>query len=151
MQLSERCALLSTLDGARIAAVKAALTQKVTLIQGPPGTGKTHVGLQIVRVILANTKHKDAAARPGAAGEVPEDDDDNRGADKPVVGPLICLCFTNHALDQFRTELQRVEITNIVRIGGGCKKPELEACGLRTLSKATVTGNRTDKHLAGLI
>lgn len=78
--------------------------QEVALIQGPPGTGKTYVGVQIAKLLLHNTVHK---AGVNAGG-------------KPVIGPLLCVCYTNHALDQFLMELRQAGITNMVRVGAGC-------------------------------
>jgi superfamily II DNA or RNA helicase len=43
----------------------------VALIQGPPGTGKTFVGVEACRAILAQNER------------------------------ILCICYTNHALDQF--------------------------------------------------
>ena len=57
-------------------------------MQGPPGTGKTFVGVKIVQLLLSNTTR--AAAAP---------DGDAR---KPSIGPILCVCYTNHALDQAR-------------------------------------------------
>ncbi len=69
---------------------------------GPPGTGKTYVGVQIAKLLLHNTAPKAA----GAEG-------------KPIIGPLLCVCYTNHALDQFLEELRVAGIKQIVRVGGG--------------------------------
>ena len=46
------------------------------IITGPPGTGKTVVGVQLMKVLLANK-------------------------DRTEIGPILTICFTNHALDQF--------------------------------------------------
>ena len=78
---------------------------------GPPGTGKTYVGVQIAKLLLHNTSPVPGG---GAVG-------------KPVIGPLLCVCYTNHALDQFLMELQQAGITNMVRIGAGCV-PCLQLC-----------------------
>jgi hypothetical protein len=45
--------------------------------------------------------------------------------------PVLCVCYTNHALDQFLESLLDVGIDSIVRIGGGCKTKRLEECNLR--------------------
>jgi hypothetical protein len=77
----------------------------VSFRPGPPGTGKTHVGLQIVRVILANTRHSDTDDENNAAvdAETVDEHPAAAAAKKPVIGPVICLCYTNHALDQVRS------------------------------------------------
>jgi hypothetical protein len=45
---------MTTLDSGQSEALIAALTREFSLIQGPPGTGKSYVGVQIMRVLLAN-------------------------------------------------------------------------------------------------
>ncbi len=64
------------LDVAQAAAVRLALSSELALIQGPPGTGKTFLGVLIAKVLLQN--------RPQAER-----------------GPILTVCYTNHALDQF--------------------------------------------------
>ncbi len=59
-------------DERQYQAARDALSQKLTIIQGPPGTGKTFVGVQIVKSILQQTKHR-----------------------------ILVMCYTNHALDSF--------------------------------------------------
>ena len=67
------------LNESQLEAIKMALTQKVSVIQGPPGTGKTYIGMKIVQALLTN-RHV-------------WDPDRN--------SPLLVVCYTNHALDQF--------------------------------------------------
>ena len=64
------------LDQSQLDAIQMALTQEIAVIQGPPGTGKTYIGIKIVQTILEN---KDKTGRH----------------------PILVLCYTNHALDQF--------------------------------------------------
>ncbi|KAI4599940.1 hypothetical protein KJ359_001676 [Pestalotiopsis sp. 9143b] len=71
---------------------------------------KSYVGVQIVRVLLENKK---AAA----------------------LGPILIICYTNHALDQFLKHLLDVGINKIIRIGGRSTEPELEGKNLRVVSK----------------
>jgi hypothetical protein len=66
------------LDPSQLAALKHSLTNEVALIQGPPGTGKTFVGLKVTQAILENTR---VAGRRRT--------------------PILVMCYTNHALDQF--------------------------------------------------
>ena len=42
------------LDSSQAKALKSAVTNELSVIQGPPGTGKTHVGLVIMKLLLAN-------------------------------------------------------------------------------------------------
>jgi hypothetical protein len=70
------------LDPSQADALYAALTRKLVVIQGPPGTGKTFLGLKIVQTLLINKQYW-----------VP--------MGKPQPTPILVICYTNHALDQF--------------------------------------------------
>ncbi|CAM9981979.1 unnamed protein product, partial [Ectocarpus sp. 13 AM-2016] len=72
----------TTLDQAQLEALRAALSKEVALIQGPPGTGKTFVGAKVVRLLLTNRRMLSHWR-----------------------GPIMCVCLTNHALDQFLCDL----------------------------------------------
>ena len=101
------------LDSSQLDALKMALTKEVSVIQGPPGTGKTFIGLKIVEAFLRNRSVWDR----------------NKEA------PILVVCYTNHALDQFLEGIQSICIEghtpNIVRIGGRCKSERLADCILR--------------------
>jgi hypothetical protein len=60
--------------------------------------GKTYVGVQLVVALLANTQ-------TGPFDNLHLVLDDLLGADKPAVGPLLVVCYTNHALDAFLEDL----------------------------------------------
>ena len=93
------------LNGSQHEALIKALTQKVMLIQGPPGTGKTFLGLRVVSTLLMNPH-----AWRGVGSEA---------------SPILIVCYTNHALDQFLVGL--LDTTKeIVRLGGRCKDTRLE-------------------------
>ena len=64
------------LDQSQLKAIQSALKQEIAVIQGPPGTGKTYIGIKIVQTLLENRK---------SVGNL----------------PILVLCYTNHALDQF--------------------------------------------------
>ena len=51
------------------------------------------------------------------------------------LGPILCVCFTNHALDQFLLGLVDAGIENIVRVGGNSKTERLAPYNLRNLHK----------------
>ena len=107
------------LDCSQMKALQAALTQEISVIQGPPGTGKTYVGLKIVKAFLANKKVWDP----------------NKTT------PILVVCYTNHALDQFlegiRTDTIEGKHPNVTRIGGRCKSEILQDCTLfEKVSKA---------------
>jgi len=102
-----------TLDKSQLEAVHMALTQELSLIQGPPGTGKTYIGLKIVEALLQNKPIWDLRAE----------------------SPILVVCYTNHALDQFLEGIMqfgRKEL-KIVRIGGRSKSKEMEPCMLRNI------------------
>ena len=74
------------LDPSQREAMRVALSKRVALIQGPPGTGKTHVGAMVCDAIARRSKET-----------------------------ILCVCYTNHALDQFLESLLDKGITDIVR------------------------------------
>ena len=101
------------LDASQLRAFHAALTQEVSVIQGPPGTGKTFIGLKVVEALVANQRRS-----------------------RTSNFPILVLCYTNHALDQFLEGILQIKTPenkelNIVRIGGRCKTEKLEHCILR--------------------
>ena len=59
---------------------------------GPPGTGKTYLGIQLMRTLLR--------CLPDSAL------------------PILCVCYTNHALDQFLLGLVEAGVDGVVRVGG---------------------------------
>eukprot|EP01054_Gregarina_sp_Poly1_P001442 Gregarina_sp_Poly_1__1441@NODE_135_length_13154_cov_22_841446_g120_i0_p2_GENE_NODE_135_length_13154_cov_22_841446_g120_i0NODE_135_length_13154_cov_22_841446_g120_i0_p2_ORF_typecomplete_len1335_score149_45AAA_12/PF13087_6/3_3e51AAA_11/PF13086_6/1_9e44AAA_30/PF13604_6/3_2e09AAA_30/PF13604_6/0_017AAA_19/PF13245_6/1_1e11AAA_19/PF13245_6/4_5e03Viral_helicase1/PF01443_18/94Viral_helicase1/PF01443_18/4_3e10UvrDhelicase/PF00580_21/0_00026UvrDhelicase/PF00580_21/8e02DUF2075/PF09848_9/0_00042DUF2075/PF098 len=90
------------------AAIQLALTSSVALIQGPPGTGKSYLGLKLVETLLHNFRLRSPR-------------------------PLLIVCYTNHALDQFlELILERTDLKDggIVRVGRQCKSEYLKACTL---------------------
>ncbi|KAI7561803.1 hypothetical protein KC319_g10217 [Hortaea werneckii] len=99
-------ALHSSLDHGQAMAVVSSLSRSLALIQGPPGTGKSYTGVQLIKVLLAHKK------------------DCN-------LGPVLCVCFTNHALDQSLERLLDEGVSNIVRIGGCSKSDRLADVNLR--------------------
>ncbi|KAK6591706.1 hypothetical protein H4I96_12262 [Botrytis cinerea] len=76
----------STLDRAQQLAVVQALSTGLALIQGPPGTGKSYTGVAIIKTLLHNREAAD-------------------------LGPIICVCYTNHALDQLLEHLVKDGVT----------------------------------------
>ena len=83
------------LDTSQRRALHGALTRELAIIQGPPGTGKTFIGLKIVQTLLHNS-------------QVWKDENN------PT--PILVVCFTNHALDQF-LEGMMTFTNSIVRVG----------------------------------
>ncbi|KAL4804436.1 P-loop containing nucleoside triphosphate hydrolase protein [Aspergillus unguis] len=95
----------SSLDAGQAEALISALTHEVALIQGPPGTGKSYVGIQLAKCLVSNKE-------------------------RLALGPLLCVCYTNHALDQFLSELYKTGITRIVRIGSRSSSELMESISL---------------------
>jgi len=58
------------------------------LVTGPPGTGKTFIGLKIAQALLTNLYGITSA---GLIATSPA----------RQFGPILLVCYTNHALDQF--------------------------------------------------
>ncbi|GMG01573.1 unnamed protein product [Aspergillus oryzae var. brunneus] len=103
----------STLDDAQAQALVHTLQRKIGLIQGPPGTGKSYTGVALIKVLLAN-----------------------KAKVKPRLGPIICVCYTNHALDQLLEDLLDDKITTqIIRIGSQSKSERLQPLNLRTVAR----------------
>lgn len=113
---------------------------------GPPGTGKTHVGVEIMRVLLA-----------------PE----NRQATK--IGPILTICYTNHALDNFLqgfyliyfhdyvtyfifskffyyADLLKVGINKIVRMGSRSKSEIISQFNLEEICRNRPHQSRSIGH-----
>ncbi|XP_064486607.1 NFX1-type zinc finger-containing protein 1-like [Ornithodoros turicata] len=90
------------LDPSQLDAVKSSLLKEFSVIQGPPGTGKTYVGLKIVEVLLRNISVW-------------------RGKGLPI----LVVCYTNHALDQFLEHVLKTT-KSIARVGGRCSSEPLE-------------------------
>jgi hypothetical protein len=99
----------STLDNTQATAVVECLTRRLALMQGPPGTGKSYTGVTLARILLANKE-------------------------QAKLGPIICVCYTNHALDQILEHLLNAEIKQIIRIGSQSKSKILEPLNLRVVS-----------------
>ena len=107
----------SELDSSQLNAIQTALTQEIAVIQGPPGTGKTYIGLKIVEGLLENRKiwdpHKSS--------------------------PILVMCYTNHALDQFLEGIIDTECCgrklDVIRVGGRCKNEKVDAFNLKRTRK----------------
>lgn len=106
------------LDESQYEAVKLALESKLALIQGPPGTGKTYIGVKLVELLVHNKNLW--WQRPG---------DRKR--------PILMVCYTNHALDQFLEYCVNVCKLDqgVVRVGSRCKNENLNSFLLSNLKK----------------
>ncbi|KAF9942869.1 hypothetical protein BGZ67_009963 [Mortierella alpina] len=70
----------STCDDTQSQALVDSLCREVALIRGPPGTGKTKIGVDLMRVLTHNAQCMRS-------------------------GPILCICYSDHALDQFLEHL----------------------------------------------
>ncbi|KAF0316248.1 nf-x1 finger and helicase domain-containing protein [Colletotrichum asianum] len=100
----------SSLDFTQSEAILNSLGRSFALIQGPPGTGKSYTGEALIKVLLANKS-------------------------KAKLGPIICVCYTNHALDQLLEHLIDGKVRNIIRIGSRSKSDRLQSVNLREVVK----------------
>lgn len=112
MHVQDLEAIESSFDTSQLQALQHSLSSRVALVQGPPGTGKTFTGVALCKLIL---KHSSAT--------------------------ILCVCYTNHALDQFLEALMDQGITEIVRIGSRSKSKRLEQYNLRELDRNSRTKN----------
>ncbi|CAL8339331.1 unnamed protein product [Lota lota] len=117
------------LDESQMKAFQLALTQELAIIQGPPGTGKTHVGLKIAKALLTNQE---------------------LWSDGQDVAPMLVVCYTNHALDQFLEGIHTFLKRGIVRVGGRSNSEDLKPFILKHLMEDFRKGNlerKMPKHL----
>ncbi|KAF4955348.1 hypothetical protein FSARC_11882 [Fusarium sarcochroum] len=106
----QELALKSSLDPTQSAALLGTLTKELSLIQGPPGTGKSYTGEKIIKVLLKSRKRAE-------------------------LGPILCVCYTNHALDQLLEHLLDDGTKSIIRIGSRSKSERLQNLNLRNVAK----------------
>ena len=130
------------LDESQYEAFKAALSQEFVLIQGPPGTGKTYLGLEVAKALLRNRKvwsrHQDMEQT-----RVPI----RRRVKDTRTYPMLIVCYTNHALDQFLEgimDFMNVSKDNafggnfpVVRVGSRCENEKIEPFALKNLRRRT--------------
>jgi hypothetical protein len=114
----------TSLDRGQCRALVAALTREFAFIQGPPGTGKSYLGIHLMRVLLGIKE-------------------------KAKLGPILVVCYTNHALDQFLEHLLDVGVQKIIRVGGQSKSERLRNRNLNTL-KREETRTKSEKYQAYL-
>jgi hypothetical protein len=93
------------LDKSQKEAFDLACQKRVSLIQGPPGTGETYIGVALAKHILEATQET-----------------------------ILCVCYTNHALDDFLEDLINAGVDGVVRIGGRSKSPIVQNYNLRELA-----------------
>ncbi|XP_066288833.1 NFX1-type zinc finger-containing protein 1-like [Branchiostoma lanceolatum] len=107
-------------DESQYRAFKLGLTKEFAVIQGPPGTGKTYIGLKIIQVLLKNSHHW-----RGLQGGL--------GMTRRAARPILVVCYTNHALDQFLEGIAESYPEGIVRVGGQSKSEKLKKFNLTNI------------------
>lgn len=100
----------SVLDDVQQDAVKHALTNELALIQGPPGTGKSFTGVKLIEALLENRRNGN-------------------------LGPIVCVCFTNHALDQLLEHLMDAGVQGVIRMGSRSKSERLAPVNIREVAR----------------
>ena len=88
---------MTSLDRGQAEALRHSLRTRLAFTQGPPGTGKSYLGIALTRVLLAS--------RPPTSSK-----------------PMLVVCLTNHALDNFLGGLEEAGVTNLLRFGNGSKE-----------------------------
>ncbi|VDI32198.1 Hypothetical predicted protein [Mytilus galloprovincialis] len=89
------------LDISQLRALETALSKELAVIQGPPGTGKTYIGHKIIKSLLHNRHIWNTDPDTGV--------EDNR--------PILVVCYTNHALDQFLEGIVECYSGDVLRLG----------------------------------
>uniref|UniRef100_A0A7N6AWJ7 RZ-type domain-containing protein n=1 Tax=Anabas testudineus TaxID=64144 RepID=A0A7N6AWJ7_ANATE len=114
------------LDESQMKAFQLAVTKELAIIQGPPGTGKTYVGLKIAQALLTNQ---------------------NLWRDEFGKSPMLVVCYTNHALDQFLEGIHKFLQEGIVRVGGRSNSEILKRFNLRELTHSHNFRRTLPSHL----
>ena len=79
-------------------------------IQSPPGTGKSYTGVIIIKALLKNRN-------------------------SAQLGPIICVCYTNYALDQLLEHLVKDGVEQLIRLGSKSKSELLQDLNFHHISK----------------
>ncbi|XP_078457991.1 NFX1-type zinc finger-containing protein 1 [Lampetra planeri] len=112
------------LDESQAEALRLALSRELAIIQGPPGTGKTYVGLKIAQLLLHNAPVWQ----------------------KGQPSPVLVVCYTNHALDQFLEGIARFE-KDLVRVGGRSASDVMKKFSLKELRNSADFRRKIPPHL----
>lgn len=114
------------LDDSQMKAFQLALTNELAIIQGPPGTGKTYVGLKIAKALLTNQ---------------------SLWRERHNKAPMLVVCYTNHALDQFLEGIHKFLQDGIVRVGGRSSSEILKRFNLKELIRSPEFKHSLPSHL----
>lgn len=158
-----------TFDESQHMAFEHIFSHPAPIVQGPPGTGKSYIGVTALRTMLREGAHCEHHARSYAAVH----NNDNNNNQPNIVGdeddfeqrirrndrataPILVVCYTNHALDAFLTDLIDAEpllfsnsnLKNLIRLGYRSKSERLSQHVLGNDSKGLwhFTGARKALH-----
>ena len=112
--------LTSILDDSQLNAIKLSLNNEIALIQGPPGTGKTYVGGILTSILLQN-----------------------------ISSPILIVCYTNHALDQFIEHIMNYT-RKIIRIGGRCNNENVKQFAIKNFRMGRKNFTKINRAIEGL-
>ena len=102
------CAIL---DPTQLASLQYIFQHNVAVVQGTPGTGKTFVGAKFLQIVLNNAKE-------GLLN----------------CGPILVMCYTQHALDSFLLDLVALGFAkDMVRLGPPSKNEALQPLAFNLL------------------
>eukprot|EP00929_Paragymnodinium_shiwhaense_P112980 TRINITY_DN81241_c0_g1_i1.p1 TRINITY_DN81241_c0_g1~~TRINITY_DN81241_c0_g1_i1.p1 ORF type:complete len:1920 (-),score=396.55 TRINITY_DN81241_c0_g1_i1:69-5828(-) len=115
------------LDPAQQDALRHILSCSVPLVQGPPGTGKSYLGVKAVQLAIQALRQKGHSE------------------------PIILICLTNHALDQFLEDLLDIfpGEGQLIRFGGRSKSedPRLKECHVAKFLRSSREDYEERKHM----
>ncbi|KAL8792460.1 MAG: hypothetical protein Q9195_004916 [Heterodermia aff. obscurata] len=100
----------TTLDQGQAQALCDTLCRRLAFTQGPPGTGKTFLGVALVKTLLASREETDSR-------------------------PILVVCMTNHALDNFLDDLRSAGLTRFARLGRGSREQWTRLHSILALSR----------------
>ncbi len=95
-----------TLDDAQQIFTVNALSRCLALIQESPGTGKSYTGVATIKTLLKNRKTAN-------------------------LDSIVCVCYTNHALDQLLEHLVKNGVEQLIRLDSRSKFELLQDLNLR--------------------
>jgi hypothetical protein len=98
----------TTLDEGQAVAFRASLMCDFACTQGPPGCGKTFLGVKVAQAVL-----------------------ESRTSQKPI----LLVCHTNHALDNFLADLRDAGISRLLRLGSGSKEEWTDSINIRDIRR----------------
>ncbi|KAF4514252.1 UNVERIFIED_CONTAM: hypothetical protein B566_EDAN019489 [Ephemera danica] len=123
------------LDPSQHTALHTALTSELAVIQGPPGTGKTFMALKIAETLI---KNKEAITK------------ENKLFGYEDSTPILVVCLTNHALDQFLVGILKFT-KSLIRIGGQSKCEELDQYNLRRIRRYNMSSAALFRDLSNSV